>query len=97
MRYAIRSRLTDCARCILPKNYEIMPNYNMLEIITIIYWQNSATFFSLNDLLYLWTQYSLCYLNLGYLGKKVGGQAPPEIKVRGPRPMRPPRFRHLCK
>jgi len=27
---------------------------------------------------------------------KRGGNAPPEIKVGGPRPIRPSRFRHLC-
>jgi len=30
---------------------------NVLEIMSRIYCQNSATFFSLNDLLYHWTQY----------------------------------------
>jgi len=29
----------------------------MLEIISAKYCQNSATFFSLNDILYHWTQY----------------------------------------
>jgi len=53
--------------------------------------------FSVNNLLQQWTQYQMRYLNL--LGKiqnwKVEEPAPPEIKV-GSRPMRPPRFRHLC-
>jgi len=51
----------------------------MLETISTKYCQNFATFFSLNDLLHRWTQYYLCYLNLGYLDKQVGE----------PRPMRP--------
>jgi len=51
---------------------------NMLETISTKYFQISAAFFSLSDLLYRWTQYKLCYLNLRYLVKKVksGGQDP---------------------
>jgi len=50
----------------------------MLETISTKYFQISAAFFSLSDLLYRWTQYKLCYLNLRYLVKKVksGGQDP---------------------
>jgi len=65
------SRVTDCARYILPNNYEILLTHfqitnNMLELMSTKYCHNSATFFSLNDLLYQWTQYYLCYLNLRY-------------------------------
>ena len=68
---------------------------NMLKIISTKYCRNSATFFPLNDLLYHWTQYQLCYLNVRYLGKKEGGPGPPRNKSGGPRVMRPHRFRHL--
>jgi len=37
------SRATDCARCFLPNNYEILPNYKW-KILTQ-YCQNSGTFF----------------------------------------------------
>ena len=52
---------------------------NTLETISTKYCENSATFFWLNDLLHHWTQYQLRYLNLWYLGKKVGGRPPRKI------------------
>ena len=42
----------QCAWCILPDNYEVLPNYNILQTILTKYCQNSAAFFSLNSLLY---------------------------------------------
>ena len=70
---------------------------NILQIILTKYCQNSATFFSLND--YFNNRPNTNWV-CTYLGKirniKVGGR-PPRNESGGPRPMRPPRFRHLCR